>query len=453
MKVLQFSPTPLQALLNPLSGQEMLLMAESQGPSVRADTPSLRDRIGNSVYDLASNLGLGSTANRMRNEGTAVMDFIPGVGEVLGVNDAMNDFNAGNYGMAAAGLGLTAAGAVPGVGDAVANAGRKGIKAYHGSPHDFDRFSMDKIGTGEGAQAYGHGLYFADNEGVAKAYREQLSAGAGAGGRGRVRTFSTPAGEVPAAEKPLADIAWTMQQHGLDPNTPDGAAWLADEIAARSMGGADIAADDVLRYYSGGPISDGWMDGRMYEVSINANPDDFLDWDAPLSAQPAAIRALASSAPLDGATGPTKAKLRAFQGGTENPAMGIQATGQDLHRALSAYGENGPAATSTLQAAGIPGIRYLDQLSRTNLDTNEIRGSLSVWENALRKSPDDPYAMEQVKNLRDQLEIAERGGSRNYVVFDENLVEIVKKYGLAGAVAAGLISQEMAAQMQAQGEL
>ena len=33
-----------------------------------------------------------------------------------------------------------------------------GIKAYHGSPYDFERFDPAKIGTGEGAQAYGHGL-------------------------------------------------------------------------------------------------------------------------------------------------------------------------------------------------------------------------------------------------------------------------------------------------------
>ena len=46
--------------------------------------------------------------------------------------------------------------------------GGLGIKAYHGSPHDFDRFDLSKIGTGEGAQAYGHGLYFAENEGVAE---------------------------------------------------------------------------------------------------------------------------------------------------------------------------------------------------------------------------------------------------------------------------------------------
>ena len=43
----------------------------------------------------------------------------------------------------------------------------KGIKAYHGSPHSFDRFSTESIGTGEGAQQYGRGLYFAENEKVA----------------------------------------------------------------------------------------------------------------------------------------------------------------------------------------------------------------------------------------------------------------------------------------------
>ena len=31
---------------------------------------------------------------------------------------------------------------------------------------------MDQIGTGEGAQAYGHGLYFADSEDVARTYKE-----------------------------------------------------------------------------------------------------------------------------------------------------------------------------------------------------------------------------------------------------------------------------------------
>jgi hypothetical protein len=101
MRVLQFSPTPLQALLNPLSGQEMLLMAESHGPSMRANTPSLRDRIGNSVYDLASNLGFGSTANRMRNEAQFAADFVPGVGDFVALDDAGRAYQAGDYGQAA----------------------------------------------------------------------------------------------------------------------------------------------------------------------------------------------------------------------------------------------------------------------------------------------------------------------------------------------------------------
>ena len=36
-----------------------------------------------------------------------------------------------------------------------AEANPQGFIAYHGSPHDFDKFDMSKIGTGEGAQAYG----------------------------------------------------------------------------------------------------------------------------------------------------------------------------------------------------------------------------------------------------------------------------------------------------------
>ena len=52
----------------------------------------------------------------------------------------------------------------------------RAIKAYHGSPHDFERFSMAHIGRGEGAQAYGRGLYFAEAEDVARSYRDALSA-------------------------------------------------------------------------------------------------------------------------------------------------------------------------------------------------------------------------------------------------------------------------------------
>lgn len=47
--------------------------------------------------------------------------------------------------------------------------------AYHGTPHKFDEFSLDNIGTGEGAQAHGWGLYFAADKNVSEGYREKLS--------------------------------------------------------------------------------------------------------------------------------------------------------------------------------------------------------------------------------------------------------------------------------------
>ena len=47
---------------------------------------------------------------------------------------------------------------------------------YHGTPHRFEKFSTSAIGTGEGLQAYGWGLYFASQWEVANFYRETLSA-------------------------------------------------------------------------------------------------------------------------------------------------------------------------------------------------------------------------------------------------------------------------------------
>jgi hypothetical protein len=48
------------------------------------------------------------------------------------------------------------------------------IRGLHYSPYDFGRFDMSKIGTGEGAQAYGRGMYFAENRGTVGFYREAL---------------------------------------------------------------------------------------------------------------------------------------------------------------------------------------------------------------------------------------------------------------------------------------
>ena len=47
--------------------------------------------------------------------------------------------------------------------------------AWHGSPHDFDEFDLGAIGSGEGNQAHGWGLYFAKNKKVSDVYRRELA--------------------------------------------------------------------------------------------------------------------------------------------------------------------------------------------------------------------------------------------------------------------------------------
>jgi hypothetical protein len=49
------------------------------------------------------------------------------------------------------------------------------VDAWHGSPYQFDKFTTEKIGTGEGAQAFGWGLYFTDLKGIAESYANVLS--------------------------------------------------------------------------------------------------------------------------------------------------------------------------------------------------------------------------------------------------------------------------------------
>ena len=66
----------------------------------------------------------------------------------------------------------TMAGSMPMTG---AIGGKKGFTVYHGSPNVFDKFDISKLGEGEGTNDYGKGLYFSENEDVARAYRDALS--------------------------------------------------------------------------------------------------------------------------------------------------------------------------------------------------------------------------------------------------------------------------------------
>ena len=124
-------------------------------------------------------------------------EYLPGSGFVTGQRDlteAARNAQTGNYGEAAIGAGNAALGYGSGILDmatlgaaalprtmakkaveAVSEIAPEVIRAYHGSPYSFDKFDLSKIGSGEGAQAFGHGLYLAEAEPTAKYYRDTLS--------------------------------------------------------------------------------------------------------------------------------------------------------------------------------------------------------------------------------------------------------------------------------------
>ena len=49
------------------------------------------------------------------------------------------------------------------------------MTAWHGSPHKFDKFSLDKIGTGEGKTQQGVGGYLSETESIGQKYADRLA--------------------------------------------------------------------------------------------------------------------------------------------------------------------------------------------------------------------------------------------------------------------------------------
>ena len=243
--------------------------------------------------------------------------------------------------------------------------GLLGWTAYHGSPHKFDKFSLDKIGTGEGAQAYGHGLYFADEPEVAKSYADALAPIQGRGFSTWDRAKVEIAGKRAAITTDPQMRAWRSLRAAGD-GVPDAF------DAAKRIRGDDPQALRWLEKWekqNARAIEDGGS--SLYKVDIDdarAPKESFLDWDKPLSQQPKAAQELLdrvrkereAAAKAKGHRALQPDDLRTDQQGA--PMGG----GGSLYHYLSSkrYGGSQEAATRLLQEAGIPGIRYLDAGSR-----------------------------------------------------------------------------------------
>lgn len=114
-------------------------MPSQVAATLSAYEPSWRERIGNATYDVARYLGL-PYANRMRGDIESAVDFIPVVGDAVGVNEAVRDYQSGNYLGALGGMGLAAVGAVPAVGDVAS----KGIRVFTGGVGDPMKAALGK---------------------------------------------------------------------------------------------------------------------------------------------------------------------------------------------------------------------------------------------------------------------------------------------------------------------
>jgi len=273
--------------------------------------------------------------------------------------------------------------------------------AYQGSPHKFapepdaplGRLRADKIGTGEGAQAYGYGHYTAEAENVAEGYARNL-ANRNMANQGRLNAHANAQRLASLSGNPeyaIDDIKFVL---GNDPDHPQ-KKLLQETLDLLESG-------DFAR-----PLEN---KGYVYTLDI---PDEMiprmLDWDKPLSQQSKEVQEfakiknpnLASEEPnfvtpsgevihwselLDSAEDLQNPSMRAIAskvyGGGDWVKYGEhmmgKTTGEDFYRSLSSPSEwsqqasagagkaglDDAEASAALREAGIPGIRYLDAGSR-----------------------------------------------------------------------------------------
>lgn len=270
---------------------------------------------------------------------------------------------------------------------------QKGMVAFHGTPHDFDAFDLSKIGTGEGGQMYSHGLYFAENPAVAKEYRRVLSSSYLEHNGQKVFAEEWDGLPVKGAVK---DLMLEAKRVGL---SNDGIKMFTEREIKRNPGKWGLRNREQQLEALKLARETKALSGTVMTVDI---PDEvvsrMMDWDKPLAQQPAVVEKLKAS--------PVWKQLRDdftfFSQGEGTDAQMLETmTGADVYDVLSgksmdfdpssinsimAQGDRAAEASKTLNALGIPGMRYLDKGSR-----------------------------------------AKNEGTRNLVLYDDKLVKITKK--------------------------
>ena len=258
------------------------------------------------------------------------------------------------------------------------------LDVYHGTPHRFPateanplgEFDASKIGTGEGAQAYGHGVYYAENPSVASGYRKDLS--------NYTQPFIEFKGQKIAGSN-LDDLdiaAYKYLETGQKdarqfPHNTVYYAKKAVENASDDYWSEKFTKAEILKRIDefGSDVKFGQEKntGSLYKADLpDEMIDRMLDWDKPLSEQSAAVREAFKKADERARFGPLKNRGPILD--PDDKATTGQTAYRNLANALSdkavirrgstALDDADKNVSEYLRQLGIPGIRYLDAGSR-----------------------------------------------------------------------------------------
>ena len=228
---------------------------------------------------------------------------------------------------------------------------------WHGTAARFRKFSNDKIGTGEGAQAYGWGLYFAQSKGVGRGYW-----------KADVERKTSPASrlyfgdelipQVPTTVDELARYGAAMYANGLSVGPIARAVTLYGSdfgFGPKDVQRARLVAektyepqlDKFSMRASGGP------EGSLMRVDIGIADDEMLDWDLPMSEQSEKVRRAIGASGYDYLVG---------DGSITGGAFYEMLTDEMKYEHMGSNGKK--EASLLLNQIGIKGIRFLDGNSR-----------------------------------------------------------------------------------------
>lgn len=304
------------------------------------------------------------------------------------------------------------------------------IEAWHGSPHDFDRFDLSKIGTGEGAQVRGHGAYLAEHPQVGEGYSKSTTE------QDFVRKvqdlydeFDSPSDahaalaastELTAGQKRLLEALERDDWLGFDyPHQ-------AVSAALRDAKSFDLSPETLAAIKSV---------GNIYKTRINVRREQLLDLDKPMAQQSKPVRDAVKGL-FDAARAKYQSRGKTGSGLSSSAAEAVRGeekpfdelSGDVVRKVMErAYG---PEETSRkLLEAGIPGSQFLDQGSRPNakrMTVSETKGpngeELFTVYGANEIAPYfTTHAEAKAWLLERQPE------TRNFVIFDDKLIDIVAK--------------------------